>query len=157
MTKDDIMAEIVWESERRNNPFNTVKRPLMDEYDKCQVWFYGIGLFLILLVLLLAFCLAPAEAKQKSNLTRFEQCQVDYLFCAGQIVQQQAAYNAAVLMTHVCSNDDTPVAPYLDLATLPKFEVASVCQAHLGACGYYLVHWKNVAKAKYAEVKVICQ
>jgi len=72
-------------------------------------------------------------------------------------VQQQAAYNAAVLMTHVCSNDTTPVAPYLDLATLPKFEVASVCQAHLGACGYYLAHWENVLKAKYAEVRAICK
>lgn len=111
----------------------------------------------ILATLLVSFLLAPAEAKQKSNLTRLETCQIDYLFCAGRIVEKQAAYNAAVLMTHVCSNDTTPTAPYLDLATLPQFEVASVCQQHLGACGYYLAHWESVLKAKYAEVRAICK
>lgn len=111
----------------------------------------------IVTILMLVFCLAPAEAKQKSNLTRLETCQIDYLFCAGRIVEKQAAYNAAVLMTHVCSNDTTPLAQYLDLATLPHFEVASVCQAHLGACGYYLAHWEQVLKAKYAEVRAICK
>jgi hypothetical protein len=158
MTKDDLMAKIVWEDDRKYNPLNNSVKPISKEGDPMDTlnWFFAAVFAIIIVVLLVAFMIAPAEAKQK-GLSRLEQCQVDYLFCAGRIVQQQAAYNAAVLMAHVCSNDTTPTADYLDLNTLPKFEVASVCQAHLGACGYYLAHWENVLKAKYAEVRAICK
>lgn len=158
MTKEDMMAQIVWENDRRGSVLNnSVKEVHHDDPMKDVNWFIGAAVLLIVLILLGAFLISPAEAKQKSNLTRLEQCQVDYYFCAGRIVQQQAAYNAAALMTHTCSNDTTPVAQYLDLVSLPKFEVASVCQAHLGACGYYLAHWDSVLKAKYAEVRAICK
>jgi hypothetical protein len=162
MTKDDMIAKIVWESERKANPFRYYhgrdrEEKAIKDYERIQTKMFCWVLAVIILVLLIAFLLAPAEAKQKSSLTRLETCQLDYLFCAGRIVEKQAAYNAAVLMTHVCSNDMTPVAQYLDLATLPQFEVASVCQQHLGACGYYLAHWESVLKAKYAEVRAICK
>lgn len=160
--KDEQMAEVVWASERANNRSlyyqadDQATKETQDFITKAQRQMFIAVFAVIALFLLIAFLIAPAEAKQ-SKLTRLEQCQVDYLFCAGRIVEKQAAYNAAVLMTHVCSNDTTPVAQYLDLATLPQFEVASVCQAHLGACGYYLAHWENVLKAKYAEVRMMCK
>lgn len=158
MTKDDFMAEVVWEDDRKYNPLNNSVKPMLKNGDPMDTlnWFFAAVFAIIIVVLLVAFLIAPAEAKQK-GLSRLEQCHVDYLFCAGRVVEKQAAYNAAVLMTHVCSNDTTPTAEYLNLNTLPQFEVASVCQAHLGACGYYLAHWESVLKAKYAEVRATCR
>lgn len=123
-----------------------------------RIAMWGWRLLMLTFLFCTLFILFNSKAfGANSKITKLEQCYVDYYFCAGRIVAAQANYDAAVLMVNTCSERNEELAEYLDLRSLPKFTNVSLCQQHLGACGYYLVYWENLLKQKYSEVRNVCK
>lgn len=97
----------------------------------------------------------PANYQDKLTLRRLKVCNVDYIYCAGNLLKEQASYAAASKLAEACGG---AVASWqlLDLNTLASFAYLPDCQNHKAACGYTLWYSGAAARAMQQQATLQC-
>lgn len=94
--------------------------------------------------------------QERLTLRRLKVCNVDYAYCAGNLLKEQASYAAAAKLNERCGGAVSTTGPLLDLLALPIFDDISACQMHKSACGYTLWYSGAAARAMQQNATLQC-